>query len=45
VDPGQDIENFFCKTKKFRRIATRYEKTDESCMGMIYIVSTMIALR
>jgi len=24
------VENFFCKIKAFRRIATRYDKTDES---------------
>jgi transposase len=42
------LENFFCKNKKFRRIATRYEKTektDVNHMGMVYAVSTMIALR
>ncbi len=39
------IENYFCKIKEFRRIATRYEKTDDSYTGMIYIVGTAIALR
>jgi transposase len=28
------VENFFCNLKTFRRIATRYEKTDESYRAM-----------
>ncbi|MFI5012481.1 MAG: transposase, partial [Hyphomicrobiales bacterium] len=39
------IENFFCRLKHFRRIATRYEKTDESFAAMIYLASSVIALR
>jgi transposase len=39
------IENFFCTLKQFRRIATRYEKTDESFAAMIYLTGTAIALR
>ena len=39
------IENFFCALKQFRRIATRYEKTDESFAAMIYLTSATIALR
>ena len=39
------VENFFCKLKAFRRIATRYEKTDESFAAMIYLVATAIELR
>jgi transposase len=39
------IENFFCKLKAFRRIATRYEKTDTSFSAMIYLVGSTIALR
>jgi transposase len=39
------VENFFCTLKQFRRIATRYEKTDESFAAMIYLASTTIALR
>jgi transposase len=39
------IENFFCTLKPFRRIATRYEKTDESFTAMIYLAATAIALR
>jgi transposase len=39
------IENYFCKIKAFRRIATRYEKTDVSFGAMIYVVNAFIALR
>ncbi len=39
------VENFFCKLKAFRRIATRYDKTDCSFTSMIYLASSMIALR
>ena len=39
------IENFFCKLKEFRRIATRYDKTDESYSAMIHLVGAAIAIR
>jgi len=39
------IENFFCSLKQFRRIATRYEKTDQSFAAMIHLVAIAIALR
>jgi transposase len=39
------VENFFCKLKAFRRISTRYEKTDESFNGMIYLVGSLLAIR
>ena len=39
------IENFFCKLKEFRRIATRYEKTDESFRAMIHLVGSLLATR
>ena len=39
------IENFFCTLKAFRRIATRYDKTDTSFAAMIYLVASAIALR
>ena len=39
------VENFFCKLKEFRRIATRYDKTDCSFTSMIYLASSMIAMR
>ena len=39
------VENFFCKLKEFRRIATRYDKTDESFKGMIHLVGSLLAIR
>lgn len=39
------VENFFAKIKEFRRIATRYEKTDVSFSAMIYLTSTILVLR
>ena len=39
------VENFFCNLKAFRRIATRYEKTDESFTAMIYLAGAALALR
>lgn len=39
------IENCFCSLKAFRRIATRYDKTDESFTAMIHLVGSALALR
>lgn len=39
------IENFFCNLKEFRRIATRYDKTDCSFKSIIYLASSVIAMR
>jgi transposase len=39
------VENFFCKLKDFRRIATRYDKTDVSFRAMVHLASSAIALR
>ena len=39
------IENFFCNLKAFRRIATRYDKTDVSFAAMIYLVGSLLALK
>lgn len=39
------IENFFCHLKAFRRIATRYDKTDASFSAMIHLAGAMPALR
>ena len=33
------VENFFCRLKQFRRAATRYEKTDESFLSMLYLAA------
>ena len=38
------IENFFQKLKEFRRIATRYDKTDTSFRAAIHLVATLLAL-
>lgn len=39
------VENFFCQIKAFRRIATRYEKTDKCFAAMIYLVSAVLWTR
>jgi transposase len=39
------VENFFCKIKEFRRIATRYDKTDTSFSAMIQLVGAVLATR
>ncbi len=39
------VENFFCSLKAFRRIATRYEKTDASFAGLLNLVATFLASR
>lgn len=38
------VECFFCKIKRFRRIATRYEKLSASYLAMVYIVASIIWL-
>lgn len=39
------IENFFCDPKRFRRIATRYDKTDQSFAAMIDLAGVAMALK
>lgn len=39
------VENFFQRLKEFRRIATRYDKTDTSFAAAIYLVAALLALR
>jgi transposase len=39
------IENFFCRLKKFRRVAMRSDKTDTSYAAMINLVAALMALR
>jgi len=39
------VENFFQQIKEFRRIATRYDKTDASYAGAIHLVAAFLALR
>jgi transposase len=39
------VENFFCAIKAFRRIATRYEKTDTCFAAMINLVAGVLWTR
>ena len=39
------IENFFCKLKEFKRIATRSDKTDQSFSAMIHLAAAVINSR
>jgi hypothetical protein len=39
------IERFFSRLKPFRRLATRYEKTASSFLGMVHFVSALLWLR
>ena len=39
------VENVFCNLKEFRRIATRYDKTDSSYAAAIHLVGALMALK
>ena len=39
------IENCFQRFKEFRRIATRYDKTDTSFAAALYLVAAFLAMR
>ena len=39
------IENFFCQLKEFKRVATRYDKTDKSFAAMIHLAAAKLSLR
>jgi transposase len=39
------IENLFCDLKQSRRVATRYDKTDESFSSFIYLAAIKRTLR
>ncbi|MBU3656224.1 MAG: transposase, partial [Alphaproteobacteria bacterium] len=39
------IERLFGKLKQFRRIATRYDKTDSAFLGFIYLASILLWLK
>ena len=39
------VENFFCSLRAFRRIATRYEKTDACFAGFLNLVASLLASR
>lgn len=36
------VENFFCKLKRYRRVATRYEKTAANFLGFVLFASLRI---
>ena len=38
------IENFFCKLKQFRAIATRYDKTARNFLAAVHLAATTIWL-
>lgn len=38
------IENFFCKLKQFRAIATRYNKTARNFLSAVYLAAAVIWL-
>ena len=38
------IENFFCKLKQFRAIATRYDKTARNLLAAIHLAAAIISL-
>ena len=37
-------ENFFCKLKQFRALATRYDKTRRNFLAAIHLAATVILL-
>jgi transposase len=39
------VENLFCNLKQWRRIATRYDKTDQSFAAMINLSAAVMALK
>lgn len=38
------IENFFAKLKQYRAIATRYDKTAQNFLGVIYLAACVVWL-
>jgi transposase len=36
------VENFFCRLKHFRRVATRYEKTAQNFLGFVLLAAIRI---
>jgi transposase len=38
------VENFFCKLKRYRRVATRYEKTAANFLGFVLFASLRVWL-
>ena len=38
------MENFFCKLKQYRAIATRYDKTKRNFLAGLHLAATVITL-
>ncbi len=38
------IERFFGRLKQYRRVATRYEKTGQNYLSIVFLASTLISL-
>jgi transposase len=38
------VENFFCKIKRYRRVATRYEKTSTNFLGFVLFAALRVWL-
>lgn len=38
-------ETFWARAKQFRRVATRYDKTDECFLAFVHVASVMVMLR
>ncbi len=38
------VENFFCKIKRYRRVATRYEKTATNFLGFVLFAAIRVWL-
>lgn len=38
------IENFFCRLKQYRAIATRYDKTRRNFLAAVHLAATVITL-
>ena len=38
------VENFFCKIKRYRRVATRYEKNSENFLGFVLFAAIRVWL-
>jgi transposase len=39
------VERFIRLRKRYRRVATRYEKTDPNYLGFVYLAAVMVLLR
>jgi transposase len=38
------VENFFCKIKRYRRVATRYDKTSTNFLGFVLFAAVRVWL-